>query len=96
VIIGATLPDSQGVVLVECNISRHNGKTFLKGLRDQEPVERIPMMERKMSDAHDVTEFNRQQRDSRGWQLLGKELREGPVKENSLKAYLDGHLPATG
>ena len=55
--------DNTYVVIDESQVGGHYGQILHLGLRDQQPVERIPMVERKACQSNGMTEVYKKNRD---------------------------------
>lgn len=91
-----TSPGTREPVLLEDRIGGHHPQLLLDRLGDQQPVERIPMMERHYRDPRGVPKVNGQRLETVGRDLLGKEPVESALDPERAQAHLDGDLPGTG
>ena len=87
------LPDASDAVLREDCVCRDDPQLLLERLRDQQPVERVAVVEGQARDAGRVPQVDRQGLKAVDGELLGHEAVERALDSQLAEAHLDRELP---
>lgn len=90
---GSMSPNPVDAIPVEHAVDSDNGKLFYETLSNDESIERVAVMERKLGDFRRVMKRYVKQVDAVKGKLLWNELVEGEVDLELAEAHFDRDLP---